>query len=126
MLKSASRLLMLGVFALVLGVLPLAAAELTAAPHNQGTVLSACNSDSSLTVDLEALLAEPSQSIAEREQNSPLFMTCSGDNCGCYDDNCTEECGPPPNPCHTACRRAQVQCAICCCTPEEFWPAFCG
>lgn len=116
MLKAVSRSLMLGALTLLIATLPLAAADLPAPFGGQNLETAGCSTAPSDFVDLASLLADSSMSPVESEKESPIFLSCSGDNCGCYEPSCTEECGPPPNPCHSACRRAQVQCAIACCS----------
>lgn len=53
--------------------------------------------------------------VPPETQPAPLKMSCSGDDCGCYEPSCIEECGAGNWPCINPCRRAQIQCAIACC-----------
>lgn len=119
MKKSVYRLSLLALFA-VLVAAPLAAATPAPAP-----AAVACAAPAVESLDLDALLADANQTPAEIEGQSPLFLSCSGDNCGCYDPPCSTQCDPGDWPCMNACRREQVQCAICCCTPAEFQPPYC-
>jgi hypothetical protein len=115
MLKTVSRSLLLAALTLLLAALPMAAADLPAPLGGQSLASAGCNATPSDSVDLVSLLAGSSMSPVEAEKHSPIFLSCSGDACGCYEPTCTSQCGPPPNPCHSACRKEQVQCAIWCC-----------
>ena len=42
--------------------------------------------------------------------------TCSGDDCGCYEPPCNQLCAAGDWDCFGACRRAQRDCAVACCT----------
>lgn len=48
----------------------------------------------------------------------PVMPSCSGDNCGCYDIPCSEECPPEDLRCYRKCVEEQSECASCCCCPE--------
>jgi hypothetical protein len=60
----------------------------------------------SISLTLMATFVVPAQVAA----------SCSGDDCGCYDPPCTEQCAPGDQTCFHACVHGQVQCAILCCS----------
>ena len=47
-------------------------------------------------------------------------LACSGEDCGCYDPPCEEQCsgltGAAYDSCFIGCVQAQVRCAIDCCS----------
>ncbi len=45
----------------------------------------------------------------------PIFMSCSGDLCGCFTPPCNEQCEVGDTACMSSCRQEQKRCAICCC-----------
>lgn len=122
---SFSRVMRLGLFSLILGALPVVAASAPAPLTASLPTISACGTGASVAIDLEGLLEEPALTPADWEVESPLFASCSGENCGCYDPPCTSECDSGDFACIRACTRAQVRCAVCCCTPPEFQPPYC-
>jgi hypothetical protein len=74
---------------------------------------------------LSACGGSPTETTSEVEPTGAVqSASCSGDQCGCYDEFCGQQCPPLTNPegqaCFRevrACMRAQVQCAIACCAP---------
>ncbi|MDX1996552.1 MAG: hypothetical protein SF066_02445 [Thermoanaerobaculia bacterium] len=112
MKKSLSLLALIAVLCLA----PLATAETPpSAPVAASPEPAACATPDLLTFDLDAVLTGMALTPAQTEAPQAIRLSCSGDLCGCYTPTCTEECGPPPNPCHSACRKAQKDCAIACC-----------
>lgn len=118
---SVSRLIKLGLFSLALGALPVAAAEAPPAPVS---VLSAvpsavaCAAPVVLTpIEIAGLLAEP-LATPDLGGTAPAvrFASCSGDDCGCYNDPCEDQCPPGNQPCITQCVRGQIRCARACCS----------
>jgi hypothetical protein len=48
----------------------------------------------------------------------PISMSCSGDDCGCYNESCSEICPSGDLECIMLCIRGNKLCAKCCCCPE--------
>ncbi len=69
---------------------------------------------------LVSLVPVPSQSegsLFGTPAPAPVWLSCSGDNCGCFDPSCPEQCDGEPNynQCVSSCMHGQSRCALCCC-----------
>lgn len=86
---------------------------------------ASCSLDLSVQ-DLAVLVEVPvAPNVTPVEAPKPIeATTCSGDACGCLDIPCNAQCDPGDHACFTQCRRQQLACSICCCTPPEYWPTW--
>jgi hypothetical protein len=55
-----------------------------------------------------------------------VMAVCSGDDCGCYDDEpaCEAACNGNQT-CIHSCVQAAVHCAVCCCSECPYAPLYC-
>lgn len=124
----------LGLATLMFAFAPAVGAEPAAGPSGEVvapvTLLPGCATSSLPEILAEAQVCGDSE-LPSIEQDlfgtpTPTWLSCSGDDCGCYEPPCSEECDVGDEQCMQGCRQGQIHCAVCCCCPCPYCPGYCG
>lgn len=117
-------LLSLGMAALSVAFAPTLGAGLAKADERQAVVAPAVSQASS-TAPLPLDLGEVPVCLDSvqtwnpgglRGLPTPVVLSCTGEECGCFDPPCYEQCPSGDLLCKLACRDEQRECAIACCS----------